>query len=306
MKIPAMLSLNTLLLLSSYTLSALPETEIKSTIKEAELFNDFFWQGNVSTLFLKPGKKGTFTGWAKAYYEPKTKTKDRQVRKITNYLKGRPMETIIWKPDGTRCTQTNLKDGNGQELHWHTNGKKRENSNYKNGLTNGKFTLWYPHGQVEEQGTYLNGSLSGKVTHFDPKGKVIAEAIYKEGSPREGTSIRFLGNKGKSKYTYEKGIEHGAWIWWDTDWKTLAKGTKHQGKPKGATTYFTYYKNGQKESESDFVGNKLDGAYKKWSPSGKAILRGEYKKGFKNGSWSVGPMKITYENGKIKKQKISY
>jgi antitoxin component YwqK of YwqJK toxin-antitoxin module len=226
--------LNFVFFLVSFNLFGLTAQEIDSKIKEAKSFNDFFWVGNESTLFLKSDKKETFTGWAKAYYP--THNKKKQIRKITNYQKGRPFETIVWKPNGSRCKQTNLKDGNGQELHWHTNGKKRENSNYKNGLANGKFTLWYPNGQVEEKGEYLDGSLSGKVSHFDPKGKLVAEGTYKEGYPQEGTSVQFLGFRGKIKYTYEKGIKQGPWVWWDTKWRVQVEGIMHQGKPKGAIT----------------------------------------------------------------------
>lgn len=227
-------SLNFVFFLGSFNLFGLSESEIDYKIEGAKLFNDFFWVGNESTLFLKSDKKETFTGWAKAYYP--TQNKKKQIRKITNYQKGRPIETVVWKPDGTRCEQTNLKDGNGQELHWHTNGKKRENSNYKNGLANGKFTLWYPNGQVEEEGEYLDGSLDGKVSHFDPKGKLVAEGIYKEGYPYEGTSVQFLGFRGKIMYTYEKGIKQGPWVWWDTKWRVQVEGIMHKGKLKGAIT----------------------------------------------------------------------
>ena len=221
-------------ILTTFPLLSRTDSEIKKIVKEAKSFDDFVWVGNESTLFLKADKKETFTGWAKAYYP--TRNKKKQIRKITNYQKGRPVETVVWKPDGTRCKQTNLKDGNGQELHWHTNGKKRENSNYRNGLANGKFTLWYPNGQVEEEGAYLDGSLSGKVSHFDPEGKLIAEGIYKEGYPYEGKSVQFLGFRGKIMYTYEKGIKQGPWVWWDTNWKVQVEGIMHKGKLKGAIT----------------------------------------------------------------------
>jgi antitoxin component YwqK of YwqJK toxin-antitoxin module len=292
--------LNFVFFLVSFNLFGLTAQEIDSKIKEAKSFNDFFWVGNESTLFLKSDKKETFTGWAKAYYP--THNKKKQIRKITNYQKGRPFETIVWKPNGSRCKQTNLKDGNGQELHWHTNGKKRENSNYKNGLANGKFTLWYPNGQVEEKGEYLDGSLSGKVSHFDPKGKLVAEGTYKEGYPQEGTSVQFLGFRGKIKYTYEKGIKHGPWIWWNTKWRVQVEGIMHQGKPKGATTYFTYHKNGKKQTETNIVKGKDHGPFRKWDSSGKILIEGEFKNGLKHGDWKMGPVKITYENDKIIKK----
>ena len=295
---PTLISLNFLFFLGSFNLFGLSAQEIDSKIKDAKLFNNFFWVGNESTLFLKSDKKETFTGWAKAYYP--TQDKKKQIRKITNYQKGRPFETVVWKPNGSRCKQTNLKDGNGQEFHWHTNGKKRENSNYKNGLANGKFTLWYPNGQVEEKGEYLNGCLNGTVSHFDPKGKLVAEGIYKEGYPQEGTSVRFLGNRGKSRHTYQNGIEQGPWIWWDTKWRVLAKGITQKGKSEGAATYFTYHKNGKKQTETNIVDGKKNGAFKKWDSSGRILAEGEFKNDLKNGKWKMmGALEITFENDKV-------
>lgn len=296
----ALISLNFICFLASFNLFGLSKSEIDSKIKEAKSFDDFFWMGNESTLFLKADKKETFSGWAKAYYP--TQTKKKQIRKITNYLNGRPIETIVWKPNGDRCKQTNLKDGKGQELHWHTNGKKRENSIFNNGLANGKFTLWYPNGQVEEKGEYLDGSLNGTVSHFDPKGKLIAEGIYKKGYPQEGTSVQYLGNRGKTKYTYEKGVKQGPWIWWNTNWRVLVKGSMHEDKPKGATTYFTYHKNGKKQTETNIVEKKKHGAFKKWDSSGRILVEGEFKNGFKHGNWKVGSVKINFENDKIIKK----
>ena len=79
--------LNFVFFLVSFNLFGLTAQEIDSKIKEAKSFNDFFWVGNESTLFLKSDKKETFTGWAKAYYP--THNKKKQSRKITNYQKGR-------------------------------------------------------------------------------------------------------------------------------------------------------------------------------------------------------------------------
>jgi hypothetical protein len=108
MQAPFLYSLNFIFLSVSFNLFGLSAQEIDYKIEGAKLFNDFFWVGNESTLFLKADKKETFTGLAKAYYP--TQNKKKQIRKITNYQKGRPIETVVWKPDGTRCEQTNLKD----------------------------------------------------------------------------------------------------------------------------------------------------------------------------------------------------
>ena len=80
-----LVSLNFICFLASFNLFGLSKSEIDSKIKEAKSFDDFFWVGNESTLFLKADKKETFTGWAKAYYP--TRNKKKQIRKITNYQK---------------------------------------------------------------------------------------------------------------------------------------------------------------------------------------------------------------------------
>ena len=87
----------------------------------------YFWAGSTTTLFLTKEKREKFTGWAKAYYKFKDKkTNPSKIRKISKYNEGRPVESIVWKPNGKRCSKTNLKDGKGKEFHWHLNGRKRK------------------------------------------------------------------------------------------------------------------------------------------------------------------------------------
>ena len=176
--------------------------------------------GSTTTLFLTKEKREKFTGWAKAYYKFKDKkTNPSKIRKISKYIEGRPVESIVWKPNGKRCSKTNLKDGKGKEFHWHLNGRKREESNYRNGLANGIFSLWYPNGQLEENGTYVNGNLDGQVFYYKPTGEKLSEALFQDGSPSNGGVVFWLKDLGKVMFTFEDGLKHGPWEKWDNSGK---------------------------------------------------------------------------------------
>ena len=82
------------------------------------------------------------------------------------------------------------------------------------------------------------------------------------------------------------------------------KRKNEQREPVGPTTYFTYHKNGTKESESDLLKDKLHGNFKKWNPAGKILMEGQFKNGLKDGQWklflSAGTKTVIFE----KKEKL--
>ena len=305
MKTPVFLVSTFLIIAQPFGLLAIPENKIKEIIEGAESFENLFWAGSTTTLFLTKEKREKFTGWAKAYYKFKDKkTNPSKIRKISKYIEGRPVESIVWKPNGKRCSKTNLKDGKGKEFHWHLNGRKREESNYRNGLANGIFSLWYPNGQLEENGTYVNGNLDGQVFYYKPTGEKLSEALFQDGSPSNGGVVFWLKDIGKVMFTFEDGLKHGPWEKWDNSWKTLSRGVMNKGEPVGPTTYFTYHKNGTKESESDLLKDKYHGNFKKWNPAGKILMEGQFKNGLKDGQWklflSTGTKTVIFEKGEIK------
>ena len=50
-----------------------------------------------------------------------------------NYKEGKLMTAIGWKPNGEKCTVTNLKDGNGVGVRYNEDGSESHRTTYKDG-----------------------------------------------------------------------------------------------------------------------------------------------------------------------------
>ena len=61
----------------------------------------------------------------------------------------------------------------------------------------------------------------------------------------------------------------------------------HEGKQKGAISYFTYHENGKIKSQVDLLGEKKHGIYKEWSSSRIIKLEGRFKNDLKDGQWTL-------------------
>ena len=131
----------------------------------------------------------------------------------------------------------------------------------------------------------------------------LSEALFKDGSVSNGGVVFWLKDIGKIMFTFEDGLKHGPWEEWDKSWKTLSRGLMNKGEPAGPTTYFTYHKNGRKESQS-VLNDKLHGTFKKWNPAGEILMKGQIKDGLKDGQWklflSTGIETVIFEKGEIK------
>ena len=55
---------------------------------------------------------------------------------------------------------------------WWSNGNKRIEGNYKEGLKNGAFAFWYKNGQKEKEGFCDGDELIGNWTYYNEDGTV--------------------------------------------------------------------------------------------------------------------------------------
>lgn len=289
---------------------ALSSDEINSTIKQASVYEDLFWVGSSTTLYTSPSKQETYNGWVKAYYEFKNPQEDRsQIRKLCQYLKGRPVDSLVWKPTGERCSETTLSGGEGQENHWHTNGKVREVSLYSNGLANGKYQMWYPDGSLEEEGFYIDGSLEGSVVHYRPDGSQWARAIFRKGEPVSGQVISYRAKKGKFLVTYKEGKINGPSIAWDEAGRQTMEQYFIDGNLSGLVKITEWHENDKKSVEFHYLNNHIHGKYTQWTDQGNVVLEGNYSEGKEQGIWRISPAgnnhfgEVEYIDGKLQKRK---
>jgi antitoxin component YwqK of YwqJK toxin-antitoxin module len=50
-----------------------------------------------------------------------------------NYKDGKPMSAESWKPNGEKCPETNLKDGNGVVVVYEEDGTEKARATFKDG-----------------------------------------------------------------------------------------------------------------------------------------------------------------------------
>ena len=275
------------------------DLQIKLLEQNATLFEDLFWAGNITTLYSSSEKKNTFNGWVKAYYKNPL---NKKLRKLCYYLNGRPFETITFKPSGEICTETTLRNGNGKETHWHTNGVKREISSYRNGLTNGEFKLWYNNGNLEQEGTYLNGFLHGMIIHYKKDGSVSSKALFEQG--------KFLYEKPVwSSFHFRSSEERTFWDKldeWDIKDESKRRNDKGEIIDNHSSNAFTGY---VKERSSHGTNSRIlsqfeDGFVvrcKSWYQSGKVHFDFKYKSGQREGlsiAWHENGQKKAEQNFK--------
>lgn len=229
----------------------LAKFEIQKHVQTATFYEDLIWAGEKTTLFHTQKRQKPYTGWARALYRSgDPRQTEAAIRKLSYYRNGRPWTTYVWKPNGEMCSETTLREGNGVETHWHTNGKKRERSRYRDGLANGKCELWYPNGKMEEEGSYAGGNLHGLVLHYDKSGKILGKATWKDGNPADGTVVKWFGNEGKVRFTFANGELDGNWIRWDAKGRKRAEGNYRKGRRQGV--WISFDEQGSEVSRENF------------------------------------------------------
>jgi antitoxin component YwqK of YwqJK toxin-antitoxin module len=115
--------------------------------------------------------------------------------------------------------------------------------------TASEVTVKYADGKAKKVDEYLVDDKGNYITN--EKGNKV---LYKE-------TYYFPGEKKYVSGTYNKTQErNGVWTSW--------------------------YDNGQKNSEQNYIDGKEDGIYSVWHPNGKPYIKGEYKMGEKIGIWS--------------------
>lgn len=292
-----------LLILSCSALRAFSSsTDFSSIESNATLFEDLFWSGINTTLYTNFEKKTTFNGWVKAYYRSEL---NNNLRKLSKYINGRPFETITFKPNGERCSETTLKMGSGTEMHWHPNGMKREMSIFQNFLANGEFKMWYSNGNLECEGTYLNGFLHGIVINYQKDGSALSEAQYEKG--------KFLFIKPPwSSFNFRSLEEEAFWNKldeWEINDETKRINTRGEKIDINASDAFTGYvkertfsKEVSKKSSLRILSHYKDGFLqrcKSWHQSGKVNYDFKYKSGQREGlsvAWHENGQKKSVQN----------
>jgi len=84
------------------------------------------------------------------------------------------MTAVGLKPNGEKCPDTNLVNGNGIVCYYHKNGQKAAERTYKDGKLHGLFTRWYENGQKEGEFTVKDGGVISE-KRWDENGNLVTD-----------------------------------------------------------------------------------------------------------------------------------
>ena len=120
-----------------------------------------------------------------------------------------------------------------------SNGSKKLEGQYKDGLMNGKWIRWYENGNKSDEGSYFNGDGTDK---------------GKTGIPRNGRdgkwTIWYQNGQKMIEMTYKDGERDGLWTRWYENGQKKSEIHYKDGEQQGLHT--SWYENGQKEIEETF------------------------------------------------------
>ena len=115
-------------------------------------------------------------------YIPETK----KIIKKETYLDDKLIKTqnFHWHANGNKIYENNYKDNKleGKQYGWHFVFKYLQfEENYENGLKNGKQYYYYSRYLIAEE-NYTNGKKDNKQIYFDKNGELIKEELYENGN----------------------------------------------------------------------------------------------------------------------------
>lgn len=103
----------------------------------------------------------------------------------------------------------------GVYTRYHSNGKKKLELHYRNGVLHGERTSWYDNGQKSGHGYFKDGREDGVWTTWWPNGFKHQEIHFDEGA-WHGPYITWHRNgEMRSRVQYVNGRKQGELVWWD-------------------------------------------------------------------------------------------
>ena len=127
--------------------------------------------------------------------------------------------------------ETNYRNGikEGKEILYHRNNNKSAETNYKNGKKEGKEILYHQNSKVSCECNYRNDKREGKYTRFAPNGEISSEHNYVNGK-QVGIQKNYNGYQTKGKKSWlqlewetKDGENHGYYRQLDEGGKVISE-----------------------------------------------------------------------------------
>ena len=68
-------------------------------------------------------------------------------------------------------------------FHWHCNGEKCAQGEYRDGKQHGHWIYWWPNGKKAQEGEYRDGSKRGRWMYWEDDGNEIGFVEHQENKP---------------------------------------------------------------------------------------------------------------------------
>ena len=173
-------------------------------------------------------------------------------------------------------------------------------------MKTGVWKSFFPDGEIYSIGEYRNDLKTGLWKYFNKIGILVAEGEYSLGLENGQWVYYYDGGQLKSVGSYNIGFENGIWglfydnkqltqeeIWDNGRLMNISEYKSYDGSENlnkgtlkdGDGTRITYYVNGKKESEGNYVAGKAAGTWLFYHENGRKASEGQMKDGKKEGPW---------------------
>ena len=163
----------------------------------------------------------------------------------------------------------------GLQRHWYGNGQIRSEEFVKNERPDGKYKTWFENGQLEVETNYVNNNINGTYESFYENGQQESESKYEIIEERD--LVPAVTSEGKETF--------------------IDQGKKTSSIEIGKS--ITWYKNGQLNTERNYVKGNLIGLQIAWRENGTVYEKLNLKKGEKIDYW-----RRWYQNGQLAFERI--
>lgn len=210
-----------------------------------------------------------------------------------------------------------IDKGNGTRVQKFSDGRVKEEAQFKNGLQHGTYKefnfsgkliaegayfegkmhgpwkVWLPDGVISLESNYVKGLLEGKYTQYFNNGKVQVTGTYKEGL-KEGLWQWFSRDGQKDiEGHFVANLRQGEWQQWHLNGQLHSKGNFKDDKKTG--DWIFYYESGALWRQGGYINDQKEGLWTTWFESGKKLQEGGYKNDVAEGLWQSW-----FDNGQMK------
>lgn len=233
-------------------------------------------------------KKDVFEGIQTDYNE------DGYLELKTTYKNGQ-LDGLMksYYENGNIKQEINMQNGkpNGIAKTYQEDGKLLREVNYENGVLIGLMKLYYENGNIKRELNIQNGEPNGITKDYRDDGTLKAESSYRNGK-LDGLNKRFYGDgtfcermwkndKRQSQICYDKNKNeinlNGLIKFYHKNGQLETEINYINGKAEG--TYKIYYTDGSLEEEGTYKNDQLDGEIRQFDNSGKIVSIVNYKNG---------------------------